>query len=70
FASPIVFAIITALASSISATSDTAGHLCIHTCYSDIQCVIPACNYHGCWQAFFFCMVSRVFALTSVQYGR
>ncbi|KAG2153799.1 uncharacterized protein EDB93DRAFT_1134846 [Suillus bovinus] len=68
FASPIVFAVITALASSISATSDTAGDLCVRGCYLDDQCSNPNCAYDRCW--FFLCIVSRVFGLTSVQYGR
>ncbi|KAG2128327.1 uncharacterized protein EDB93DRAFT_1184705 [Suillus bovinus] len=68
FPSLIVFAVITALASSISATSDTAGDLCVRGCLWDEDCVNPKCWYDRCW--FFLCFVSRVFGLTLMQYGR
>ncbi|KAG1833646.1 hypothetical protein DFJ58DRAFT_822015 [Suillus subalutaceus] len=72
FSSAIFFVVVAALTSSISARPHDDGSMlarsaqCSTFCVRDSQCT-------GCAQGYctpLFCQVSRVFALTSVQYGR
>ncbi|KAG2088008.1 uncharacterized protein F5147DRAFT_727305 [Suillus discolor] len=64
--SAIVFAVVAALTSSISATPINAGtDQCPSSCTSDDQCW--ECFFGLCNQ--FHCKVSRISSVTSMQYG-
>ncbi|KAG1781194.1 hypothetical protein EV702DRAFT_1074503 [Suillus placidus] len=71
FSSAIVLAVVAALASSpISAMPAQAGaDICPNFCKTDEVC--KGCAFGTAWQYLsIFCIVSRVSAFTSVQYGR
>ncbi|KAG2133825.1 uncharacterized protein EDB93DRAFT_857861 [Suillus bovinus] len=69
FSSAIVLPTIAALMTSISAMPTTNdGKKCSKACYKDSQCKEPGCFWNQC--SLFYCSVSRIFAFTSVEYGR